>query len=297
LIKGTGETAMKKYSLLFFSFILLMAFPFGAWADVTAGDKIVTVGQDLTPAQRTQILNELGATNSTQIVTVTNQEEQKYLGNLVPKAMIGTRSISSSSITYTSSGSGLNVSTHNITWVTNQMYLNALTTAGVKDANIVVTAPFPVSGTAALTGIMKAYEMSSGTAIPDNVKQAANTEMVQTAKLGDQIGANNAAKLVAKVKSMIAQNPPQNDAQLRDMINQAAKELGITLTDSQVQALVDLFDKLKSLNINWQQVGDQINKAANQVTNYLHSPQGQTFLDKLKEFLVSLINAVKSLFS
>jgi uncharacterized protein YpuA (DUF1002 family) len=177
------------------------------------------------------------------------------------------------------------------------MYLNALTTAGVKDANIVVTAPFPVSGTAALTGIMKAYEVSSGTVIPANVKQAANTEMVQTAKLGDQIGPNNAAKLVAKVKSMIAQNPPQDDSQLRDIINQAAKELGITLTDSQVQSLVDLFDKLKSLNINWQQVGDQINKAANQVTNYLHSPQGQNFLDKLKQLFDSLFNAVKALSS
>jgi uncharacterized protein YpuA (DUF1002 family) len=211
--------------------------------------------------------------------------------------MIGTKSISSSSITYTATGSGLNVSTKNITWVTNQMYLNALTTAGVRDANIVVTAPFPVSGTAALTGIMKAYEVSSGTVIPANVKQAANTEMVQTAKLGDQIGPNNAAKLVAKVKSMIAQNPPQDDSQLRDIINQAAKELGITLTDSQVQSLVDLFDKLKSLNINWQQVGDQINKAANQVTNYLHSPQGQNFLDKLKQLFDSLFNAVKALSS
>ena len=288
---------MKKYSILFLSFLLLMTFPFGAFADVTVGDKIVTVGQDLTTDQRTQILNGLGATSSTQIVTVTNQEEQQYLGNLVPKAMIGTRSISSSSITYTATGSGLNVSTNNITWVTNQMYLNALITAGVKDANIVVTAPFSVSGTAALTGIMKAYEVSSGTVIPDNVKQAANTEMVQTAKLGDHIGPNNAAKLVAKVKKMIAQNPPQNDSQLRDIINQAAKELGITLTDSQVQSLVDLFDKLKSLNINWKQVGDQINQASNQVTNYLHSPRGQTFLDKLKQFFDSFFNAVKALFS
>jgi len=225
IIKRTGGTVMKKYSILFLSFLLLMTFPFGAFADVTVGDKIVTVGQDLTTDQRTQILNGLGATSSTQIVTVTNQEEQQYLGNLVPKAMIGTRSISSSSITYTATGSGLNVSTNNITWVTNQMYLNALITAGVKDANIVVTAPFSVSGTAALTGIMKAYEVSSGTVIPDNVKQAANTEMVQTAKLGDHIGPNNAAKLVAKVKSMIAQNPPQNDSQIAGYNQSSSKRI------------------------------------------------------------------------
>jgi uncharacterized protein YpuA (DUF1002 family) len=64
-----------------------------------------------------------------------------------------------------------------------------------------------------------------------------------------------------------------------------------------VQSLVDLFDKLKNFINNWQQLVDQINKAANQVTNYLHSPQGQTFLDKLKQFFDSLFNAVKSLTS
>ena len=39
------------------------------------------------------------------------------------------------------------------------MYINALATAGVKDASVYVTAPFSVSGTPALTGIIKAYEV------------------------------------------------------------------------------------------------------------------------------------------
>ena len=33
------------------------------------------------------------------------------------------------------------------------MYKNALTTAGITDADVKVTAPFEASGTAALTGI------------------------------------------------------------------------------------------------------------------------------------------------
>ena len=47
-----------------------------------------------------------------------------------------------------------------------------LITAGVKDAEIQITAPFKVSGTAALTGLMKAYETTSNKQIPEEVKSS-----------------------------------------------------------------------------------------------------------------------------
>lgn len=74
------------------------------------------------------------------------------------------------------------------------MYLNALMTAGVKDAKVYVTAPFEVSGTAALTGLIKAYEVSSDEAISEDVKQVANQELVTTSELGDKIGNENALR-------------------------------------------------------------------------------------------------------
>ena len=104
---------------------------------------------------------------------------------------------------------GLKVETKNINWVTEEMYINALATAGVKDASVYVTAPFSVSGTAALTGIIKAYEVSSDKVIPEDVKQAANQEMVTTAKLGDEIGTEQASALVTKIKEKMAENTPQ----------------------------------------------------------------------------------------
>jgi uncharacterized protein YpuA (DUF1002 family) len=176
------------------------------------------------------------------------------------------------------------------------MYVNALITAGVKDAKIYITAPVSVSGTAALTGIIKAYEISADKTIPEDVKQAANQEMVETAKLGDAIGDKNAAALMAKIKEEIAKNKPSNDQELRAIIENAAKQLGITLTEAQIQSLMDLFNKLKDLNINWNQVSDQLHKAKDQVTKFLGSDQGQSFLEKLKQFFISLIDAIKSLF-
>lgn len=275
----------------------MLVSPIHSFADVAVGDMIVTLGADLTPQQKNMLLAEMNAPQNVQTITVTNQEEHQYLGKYISNSLIGTKSISSSAITIAEPGSGISVKTHNITWVTNEMYVNALITAGVKDANIYITAPIPVSGTAALTGIIKAYEISADKTIPEAVKQAANQEMVDTAKLGDSIGNKNAAALMAKIKEDIAKNKPQNDQQLRSIIENAAKELGINLSEAQIQSLMDLFNKMKDLNINWNQVSDQLQKAKDQVTKFLESDQGQSFLDKLKQFFISLIDAIKSIFS
>lgn len=288
---------MKKYILSFIAF-LLIAFPSLTYADAVVGDMIITLGENLTEEQKQTILKEMNATEDDQIITVSNKEEHQYLGDYIPKATIGTKAISSTSITIEEAGSGLEVKTKNINWVTDEMYLNALMTAGVKDASIYVTAPFEVSGTAALTGLIKAYEISSEEAIPEDVKQVANEELVTTAKLGDEIGAENASALMAKIKDEIAQNGmPETDAEIRTMIENAANELGITLSEEDINSLIELFNKMKDINIDWNQVGDQLNQARDKISNFLNSEEGQTFLEQLKEFFIALWNAIISIFT
>lgn len=287
---------MKKLLILIMA-VTLFALPARSFADMAEGDMIVTLGESLTQEQKNNLLSEMGAPKDVQIVTVTNQEEHQYLGKYVAKSLIGTKAISSSAITAGAKGSGITVKTKNINWVTDEMYVNALITAGVKDADIYVTAPIAVSGTAALTGIIKAYEISADKTIPEEVKQAANQEMVETAKLGDSIGAENAAALIAKVKEEIAKNKPQTDEELRKIIEQAAKELNVQLSEEEIQRLIDLFNKLKGLNIDWNQVSDQLNKAKDQISKFLASEEGQGFLEKVKQFFIWLIDTIKAMFS
>lgn len=288
---------MKKLKITFTLLCVFMLLPIQAFADMVEGDMIITLGENLSNEQKNMLLAEMEAPEDAQIITVTNQEEHQYLGNYVSKSLIGTKAISSSAITVAKAGSGLEVRTKNINWVTDEMFINSLITAGVKDAKIYITAPISVSGTAALTGIIKAYEISADTTIPEEVKQAANQEMVETAQLGEEVGQENAAALIAKIKEAIAKNAPKTDADLRAIIEQAATELGITLSEAQIQSLIDLFNKLKNLDIDWNQVGEQLNQAKDKITKFLESEEGQGFLDKVKEFFVSLIDAIKSFFS
>ena len=239
---------MKKMSMIVFAAILAISvfMPAKASADAVTGDVVVTLGANLTAAQKQSILNEMGVDpDSAQIITVNNSEEHKYLDNYLSSAQIGTRALSSSKITIGKSGSGLTASTHNITYVSKDMYINALATAGVKDADVYVTAPFPVSGTAALTGLIKAYEAKTGEVIPEAKKQVANEEVVTTAELANQdgVGKQKAADLVTAIKDNLAKNKPQSRADVEQAVRDSANQVNVKLSDADIQKLVDLFDK------------------------------------------------------
>ncbi|WP_395947775.1 DUF1002 domain-containing protein [Bacillus sp. X1(2014)] len=287
----------RKFQALFLAITMLFTVPSVSFADVAEGDVIVTLGEDLTEQQKSEMVAELAAPENAQIITVSNKEEHDYLGESIPKAQIGSIAISSASITTGPKDSGVEVQTSNITWVTDEMYTNALTTAGVKDATIKIAAPFSVTGTAALTGIMKAYETKTNEEIPEEIKKVANEEMVKTAQLGDSIGADNAAALMGKVKDEIAKNEPKTEADLRTLIEQVATEQGITLTDAELDMLVDFFNKLKAMDIDWNQVKEQLMVTTEKVSTFLESEEGQSFLQKLQDFLNHLLDQIDVLFA
>ncbi|MBM7648114.1 uncharacterized protein YpuA (DUF1002 family) [Bacillus ectoiniformans] len=281
-----------------FAWIGLLIFSFGtiAHADSAPGDVIVTLGENLTPAQKEQVLEEMGVPSDVTTVTVSNAEEHKYLGEYIPKAQIGSKALSSSKITMKESGYGINVETKKITWVSKEMYTNALSTAGVKDADIYITAPFDVSGTAALTGLIKAYETSTGEKIPEEQKQVANEEMVTTAKLGDQIGEKEATELIQRIKEEVAAQNPQTVQDIQVIINNISNELNIQLTQDQIDQLAALFDKMQNLNINWDQVNNQLDKAKEKWDTFKNSEEGKGILQSLIDFLQSIVDGIAGLF-
>ncbi|SDY53347.1 Uncharacterized protein YpuA, DUF1002 family [Evansella caseinilytica] len=269
-----------------------------AFADAVPGEVIVTLGQDLTADQKASILSEMGVDEeAVQIVTVTNEEEHRYLGDYIAASIIGSKALSSSRITLLPEGEGINLESNRITWVADGMYANALITAGVKDADVYVTAPFDVSGTGALTGLIKAYEISTDEVIPEEQKQVANEELVKTAELGENYGVEEATELMTRIKEAIANEEVETEEDLRALIQRIANELGITLTDTELDGLVSLFKRMKDLNIDWDQVSNQLDKIRDNLSDFLNSDEGKGFIQAILDFFSSLLEAVKSWFS
>ena len=287
---------MKKKFISALVLMGLLAMPMAAYADAAVGDQIVTIGTNLTQEQRQEVLQYFGAGENAQIINVDISEERQYLSGKVPDAQIGNSTNSCAMITYTTKGSGVNVTTHNINYVTPDAYKSAILTAGINDADVQITAPIEVSGTGALTGIMKAYEVSTGEEISEDVKQAATQELVTNTELGQAIGDEQANDLINTIKQEIADQKPDNPEEVQSIVDQVLQQLGITLTDEQYQQLLDLVNQLSQLDIDWDALADNVAGLIGQASDYLSSEEGQGFLAKLQDVINSFFDWIRGFF-
>jgi uncharacterized protein YpuA (DUF1002 family) len=229
-----------------------LACPAYVYADSTP---YVALGADLTDEQRSIVLSLMGVTEeelkSDTVITVTNAEEHQYLDSYLDASVIGTRALSSCKVTAEPAGHGITVEAHNISYLTPSMYVNALATAGMKDASVVVAGPTQISGTAALVGAMKAYAAMTGTTISEKALDGANDELVATGELAQTIGdAEKASELIAAVKETVISNKLKTEEDIKNAILDIAQELGISLTEAMVQQLIALMQKLAQLDID-----------------------------------------------
>lgn len=242
---------MRKWLSLLLIMILAAVPAVGVCAEQTA---VLALGADLSADQRAVVLSEMGITEeealSYQTVYITNDMEHQYLDDSLGASVVGQHALSSVLLIPQESGSGLSVETHNINYCTIAMYRNALLTAGVQDAKVIVAAPSQVSGTAALIGAVKAYEAYSGETVEDDAFETATNELVLTGELMEELDSEQISDLIAYLKQQVAEKGLDDPDKLEELVNQAAKEMDITLTDAQVSQVVDLLLKLSKLDID-----------------------------------------------
>lgn len=284
---------LKKYMAATLALLMILTMQAPVFADSLEGDVILCFGQDLTPEQRDALMKRFNGSDEDQIIEVANQEEHKYLGDFVPESKIGRKAISSAKVEYTAEGSGIQVETsERIRYITHDMYRQALETAGIKDAKITVDAPMNVSGTAALTGIMKAYETSTGKKISDKVKKAANEEMVVTSELAQDVGADKATGLVKDIKEKIATEAPKTREEVQNIVINISNQYNLNLTAEQTDKLTNFFDRLRKTDIDWNGLVDKAKGAADQARDYINSEEGQSLIQKIKSFFADLFNSI-----
>lgn len=260
------------------------------------GEERVTMGADLTDRQRAAVYADFGIEEgSVTELSVTNAEERSYLEGLVPDGKIGSVALSCIYIKTMPAGTGISVEIHNINYCTEDMYINALTTAGIADAQVIVSAPFPVSGTGALTGAYKAYEDITGNSLSSLAKAAGAEELVVTGELAEYIGSDDATEMINELKSMLDKTQGMTDDEVRTEIKNIADMYNVSLTSAQIDQVLSLVRKLEGLDadqLQEQLVG--IAKAA-QTANTIGEVTSQVF-DDVKGFFSAVGNFFTGVF-
>lgn len=231
---------------------------------------VVSLGANLTYQQKEQMLKyfDISPSNAgnVKIIETTNEDIVTALGYPSDTAIpSSSQSISSCKVTIEPKGNGITVSTNNLTQVTGNMLASALETCGITNADIVADAPYPVTGQAALAGIIQGFQDVTGKSVPEANKKVANDEINTTTQLGNEIGTENAEKIVNESKSQIIEEAPNSTTQINNIVNNVANKYNITLTSAQKQQVANLMEKINGLHLKWSDVKNTMNEINNNI--------------------------------
>lgn len=292
----------------FISTLALCAFIFSSFAtNVQAQNKErVTFGIDLTEVQEEEMLKEFGvSSDQVSIDRITNEDIIKQLG-LDPNDQSNYKGgCYSSSYVKLTNDNGIIVDAKKLTEVTGLMLSNALLTSGVTNAEVKASSPFPVTGTSALSGILKGFEAIQGEELSLKNKKTAQKEIETTSTLADEIGFDEAATVINDVKTEIIKESPKTEGEVSSIVDKVTKNYTIDLSDTQKANITSLMTDINDLNIDYSKVKDTLNNLSDQLSNALSeagsklSDSGffQKIFDSISDFFSGIADWFKSLFS
>ncbi|KHE72362.1 DUF1002 domain-containing protein [Halobacillus sp. BBL2006] len=263
------------------------------------GLPIVVYGEALSDSQKAEVADLLKVDQHDQVdeFTVNGQDLANYIGGNPNSNMY-----SSVKILHKDNGEGLTidiVTPDNITQVTKEMYSNALLTAGVENAEVLVASSVKVSGHSALTGIYKAYD-AKGVKLDEDRMQVASEELDVATSLAEEEGVDKdkISELLTEIKKAIAEQDPATREEVEKIVEEQLQSLNIELSPEDRQRLTDLFEQMRNLNIDFDQVRNQLDDLTGSIQDIIND---DGFWNSLKSavqnFFRSLSNFISSLFN
>ncbi len=243
---------------------LSLGLPFTSFADSA---KVVTLGVDLSGQQKDMMMRYFNvAYSDVNVMYINNDQEREHLSSYVPLEQIGSRTFSCAYVKPTDSG-GIRVKTANLSWVTCNMIASTLSTSGVTNCEVIAAAPFQVSGTGALTGILMAYESATGETLSETKKDLATEELVVTGELGDRIGQSDATALVNEAKMDVLSENLQDREEIQSKVEEVAGNKGVDLSSEEIETLTGLMEKMSSEDYDYDQMKDTLQMVEDNVSD------------------------------
>src|SRR5690625_4632706 len=293
---------MKRSVLLILFFCLTIGTTstvFAVSGEDDSSKPIVVYGEKLSESEIDQVRELLEVTDRDAVVEylITGQDYANYIdGN--PDANM----YSSAKIVLKEDGYGIRiqiVTPENITKVTSDMYANALLTAGVENAIVDVASPRKVTGESALSGIYKAYD-EEGELLDKDRMIIANEELEIATDLAEKEGMTQekVSELLAEIKKAISEQNPATKEDIEKIIKEQLDKLEIKLDEADRQLLIDLFEKMRDLDIDFDRVRSQLEDLASTIRDRAEElGLDEGFWEKVGTFIIDIFKAIGNFFS
>lgn len=268
-----------------------------AVTDAEPSDVYVSFGADLNDSERATVMDLMGIEEEDledyTVGEITNDEEHEYLGDYLDASVIGSRALSSVIVVIGEDGDGIDVETNNISYCTPGMYTNALITAGIENADVIVAGPFEITGTAALVGAMKAYSELTGEEISAESMDTAVNELVVTSQMAENVDSKKIEELIAYVKAEVVEADLDDEESIRKIIDEGSKQLGITLTEEEINTIISLMKKISDLDLDFESMKEQAGELFDKLEEMgVNKEDAKNFFQKIIDAITEFFNSL-----
>ena len=293
-----------KFKNIAFSLAIVMgigvATPVFAKSDYNPGD-ILALGSDLTDAQEAALRKYFNAPDGTNTIYVTDEVIIEQLG-LDPNdpANYAGGCYSSAYVKLLDDNSGINVTATNLTEVTESMLMNALITSGITSADVKVSAPFKVTGTSALSGILAGVEEVGGFEISLKQKETAQKEIETTVEVGNEIGSEEASTIINDIKTEVVKEQPKTEEEIKKIVENITNQYNVNISINAKDSIVNLMSHVNDLGLDYSELKSSLKEASNKLSNNLKELgiklKEEGFFEKIKNWFVDLWDKFINLF-
>lgn len=294
-----------KWVIIFLIIIMILStiIPMTAMAYEWDGEHFA-YGAGLTEEQIKETENILGIEGSTKRYSVSAEDFYKYTGLTTNDSIL----LSSVTIKRKSEGKGVSVriaTPENITKVEPHQYMNAALTSGLKDAEVVIASPVEVTGESALVGIYKALE-ETGVEVDRDAAALSSEEISVVGKINEETGDFASEELslaIAEIKEELANIEDRSNLtreEVGEIVDEKLLKNNIILSENSRNSLVELMDKFKSLNIDWDSIKGQLDNfkkdLKDKIKGLYELGNESGFFEKISSFFKRMLEALKQIF-
>ena len=270
--------------------------------------EILSFGSSLNSKEEAALRDYFGVSDDMEAIYVDNEVTIKQLG-LEPDSLDNYTGgwYSSAHVKLTDKG-GVNVSSNNVSLVTNEMFANALITSGILNCEVTVSAPFMVTGESALAGILAGAEEIMGEGLSEQNKVVAKEEIDTTLEIADEILNNEendinsttdsstiASGIINDIKQQVIKDSP-NSTQIGQIILNVTNNYGVELSEESTARIQRLMEDVNDLEIDYKDIKDTMKNIGNNISEHLKEAgvklKESGILERIGDWFVELFRSL-----
>ena len=252
--------------------------------------EILSFGSSLNQREEAALRDYFGVSDEMEAIYVDNETAIKQLG-LAPDALDDYKGgwYSSAYVKLTDQG-GINVSSKNVSLVTNEMFANALITSGILNCEVIVSAPFMVESLSEENKIVAKEEIDTTLEIADEILNNPDNEINSSSD-----SSTVASGIINDIKQQVIKDSP-NSTQIEQIIVNVTNNYGVDLSEESTERIANLMEDVNKLDIDYKDIKETMKNIGDSISESLKEAgvklKESGVLEKIGNWFVDLVRGI-----